>query len=114
MWSHETWRSNHKVKFSDSSQPQLVYFWEKTIEHGRGTYESRTDYLISYSSAGELAWLYTLHEGSSELGPERRESVLSFTRQGGQITVIEEKEVLDIGMDDWEEHKVWLNRYTGS
>ena len=113
MWSSELVRSNHKVLMSGSS-PKLIYFWEKRVEHGRGTYEDRTDYLASYSAAGELEWVYRVSEGSSELGPERWEALYSFVRTGGQISVVEEKSIGDVGEQDWKEHLVYVTRYSGA
>jgi hypothetical protein len=114
MWSSETWRSNYKVSLSASGTPKLVYFWEKDVEHGRGTYETRTDYLASYTDSGELQWVYSLQVGSSEIGPDRREMLYSFVRSGGQITTIERKAILDFGEQDWKEHRAMVSRYAGS
>ncbi|MFT5685736.1 MAG: hypothetical protein ACI8RZ_006690, partial [Myxococcota bacterium] len=113
MWSSEMWRSNYKVSPSDSGTPSLVYFWEKDIEIGRGTYESRTDYVASYSG-GELEWVYSVRTGSSEVGPEQREALYTFARKGGQIVSIEEMAIIDYGEQDWKEHLVQVSRYTGS
>jgi hypothetical protein len=114
VWSNQMWRSNHKVSRTDSGTPKLVYFWEKEIEEGRGSYESRTDYLVSYAETGELKWLYLVVEGESEVGAERQESLYTFVRDGGQISVIEAKMISDFGEGDWREHSVQVHRYAGT
>ena len=87
MWSLETWRSNVRVQWTDNTRTKMkaVYFWEKTIEEGRGTYEAKTEYVISYADNGYIEWIYSSREGASEMGPEHTEHLLEFERRGTKL-----------------------------
>ena len=89
MWSMEVWRSNVRVEWTDKpgrNEPfRTVYFWEKTIEQGRGTYEYKTEYVVRYGEDGSLAWIYSVRTGTGEVGQEEVEELITFKRQGRKL-----------------------------
>ncbi|MEL6341788.1 MAG: hypothetical protein AAFV53_01550 [Myxococcota bacterium] len=100
MWSQEIWRSNARVDFAAPNRPRTVYFWEKIIEEGRGTYESKVEYVVHYTDDGVVDWIYSSSRGSSEIGPEHNERLLTFQRAErkvapAQALLLNEYEMMD-------------------
>jgi len=103
MWSEEIWRSHVKVRPAADGRPQTLYFWEKSIVHGRGTYETKTEYVVEFGDDGAIDWIFASSIGSSEMGPEHNETMTTFRQQGGKVmpvyrdtlTTFEQEEAAD-------------------
>lgn len=87
MWSAEMWDSNARIEWAAPNRPRAIYFWTKVIEHGRGTYEAKTEYVVHYTDAGTVDWVYSsTGSDGADMGPFQIERLHTFQSDGAKVT----------------------------